>query len=401
MMRNRAVICVFATLVACAATATHRVSAQSGKSSPNQNPATLRFNYGGNASEIPAKFTGYLVLLPAKLNQSEPCLFELDSTAAVSSIDPSRAGELGLDKLHDPVLNFSGVDISLPVLAQATKPDFNAQVGRVYEGTIGQDIFQNAVIEIDYSRQTVRFYDPATYQYSGKGKTFHVNFISGVPVMKAKFSVTGGKSFEGDFAVDTAADASLVVYQRFNQQHHVLHSHVKTIRAGNLQLGGENDAVLARLTDVNLGPLSLAEPVGAFPRVDASTNGDNRLAGEIGGGILRRFTVVFDFSRQQIILDPNSNFNSDDVADMSGLSISAGGPNLRKFEVTAVQPGSPGAEGKIQPGDVIAGIDDEAAADMTLEDVRNLFRQVGHKYKLLIERNGQTRTVAIQMRRMI
>jgi len=46
-------------------------------------------------------------------------------------------------------------------------------------------------------------------------------------------------------------------------------------------------------------------------------------------------------------------------------------------------------------------VDDEAAADMTLSAVRNLFRQVGHKYKLLIERDGTTKTVNVTMRRSI
>ena len=55
----------------------------------------------------------------------------------------------------------------------------------------------------------------------------------------------------------------------------------------------------------------------------------------------------------------------------------------------------------VHEGDVIAGVDEEPAADMTLTAVRELFRQVGHKYKLLIERNGKTQEIVIQMRRLI
>ena len=50
---------------------------------------------------------------------------------------------------------------------------------------------------------------------------------------------------------------------------------------------------------------------------------------------------------------------------------------------------------------MIAGVDEEAAADMTLDALRALFRQVGHKYKLLIERNGKTLTINVQMRRLL
>jgi C-terminal processing protease CtpA/Prc len=86
---------------------------------------------------------------------------------------------------------------------------------------------------------------------------------------------------------------------------------------------------------------------------------------------------------------------------MSGLSIVAKGPNLKTFEVVAVEPGTPAAKAGIEPGDVIAGIGNEAAADLTLFAVRDLFRQVGYQYKVLIDRKGQTITVSMQMRRRI
>jgi C-terminal processing protease CtpA/Prc len=66
-----------------------------------------------------------------------------------------------------------------------------------------------------------------------------------------------------------------------------------------------------------------------------------------------------------------------------------------------IVPGSPAADASIQKGDIVAGIDDEPAADISLASIHELFRQVGHKYKLLIERNGQTRTVQLKMRRLV
>jgi C-terminal processing protease CtpA/Prc len=129
--------------------------------------------------------------------------------------------------------------------------------------------------------------------------------------------------------------------------------------------------------------------------------GDAKLAGEIGGGMLRRFIVVLDYTHRQMILDPGSKYPDDDSADMSGISMVAKGPGLKTFEVIAVAPGTPAADAKIQKGDVIAGIDTDPAADLTLLEVRNLFQQVGHSYKLLLERNGQEIPVTIQMRRLL
>lgn len=366
-----------------------------------QPPVPLRFTFGGNAAEIPATFIGSLVFLPVRVNQSEPSLFELDSTAAVSSIDPDRAMEIGIGRTAVPLLNLSGVDIPLGSLAETARKDFGAFVGRPYQGTIGNDVLADAVLEIDYARQTVRLYDPATYQYSGKGKSFHLNLASGEPVVRAKFSEMNGKTFEGNFAVDTALDASIVISGKFGQAHHLHFAHTKTIPATDIELGGVQQPVFARIMQVSIGPYDIHDPIAVFSRGDSPAAANPRLAGQLGARLLRRFTVTFDYPHQRMILDANSEFRTDDLEDMSGLAILATGPNLKTFEVTEVRSGTPGADAKIQKGDVIAGIDDEAAADLSLAAIRKLFRQPGTKYKLLIQRSAQTLTATLQTRRLL
>jgi len=363
-----------------------------------QTPISARFHLGGNAAEIPARFVDYLVFLPAGINESQPSLFQLDSTAATSSIDPGRAAELGLASLQSPVLNLSGVDFSLASLTAASKKDFGARVGRTYEGTLGSDFFSSVVIELDYSRQTVRLYDPATYQYSGRGKGMKLALVAGLPVVHAKVVVSGGKPVEGDFIVNTALDASFVISQKFAQSHKLL-EHVKTIASTDFQPDG--GAVLARIKEFELGPFAVMETIGAFPRENSLADTVPHLAGEIGGGMLRRFVVTFDYPHQQIIFDPGSDIRVDEFEDMSGIALAAGGPDLKRFEVTQVWPGTPAADAKIKKGDIIAGVNDEAAADMSLAEIRRLFRQPASKYKLLIQRGSETMTVNLQLRHLL
>jgi hypothetical protein len=400
---NRPVTILSSTLIALFASLLSRPGPRAQvKTAPAQQAvADARFEFGGNAAEIPATFIGHLIFLPVHVNQGQPSLFELDSTAAVSSADPERAAELGIANLRNPVLSLSGVDISLPALAESAEKDFGARVGRAYEGTLGNDVFAGTVIEIDYARQTVRIYDPGTYQYSGRGTSFHIIFVGGMPVLHAKFSVTGDKTFQGDFAVNTALDASIVLSAKFAQAHRVSPSHEKVIPATGLPSSAGDNVVFARVKEFDIGPYSVAGSIAAFERGDSSANRDGNLAGEIGGGMLRRFTVTFDYPHQQIILTPGRELRTDDLEDMSGISIVASGPGLKGFEVLQVRSGTPGADAKIQKGDIIAGIDDEAAADLSLAGIRELFRQPGHKHKLLIERNGQTLTLTIQLRHLL
>lgn len=398
MKRRRAEFLVILVALAVSFAARQAVARHVASDPAEQAAASAQFHLGGNAAEIPARFIDHLVFLPAAVNSTQPSLFQLDSTAANSCIDPDRAKELGIGDLRSPVLNMSGVDVTLASLSETAKTDFGAQVGRAYEGTLGNDFFNGAVIEINYARQTVRLYDPG-YQYSGRVKPIHLSFLDGLPVIRAKVSVGGGKAVEGDFAVNSALDASLVISQKFAESHK-LRPH-KTIPSTTFPVAQGDPEILGRIGNFEIGSFAVPQAIGEFARSDSVLSRDPRLSGEIGGGMLRRFIVTIDYPHQQIFFDPGSEFRADEFEDMSGLTILASGPGLKKIEVAQVWPHTPGAEAKIHKGDVVEGINDEAAADMSLPEVRALFRQPSAKLKVLLQRDNQTLTVNLQMKRLL
>jgi hypothetical protein len=277
------------------------------QASAQQTAAPARFAFGGNAAEIPAEFLGNLIFVPVDVNKSQPSLFVLNSAATSSSISPARAADLGLSNLKDAILNLPGVDMPFVNFPAIDKPDFSQEVGRPYQGTLGADFFDRVVVEIDYGRQTLRLYDPAAYKYSGNGSIFPLRFDKGTPVIKASFKLAGLKTHDGDFVVSTALDASVLVSDRFSEVHRIFSSHVKTINASDPQIEGGATVALGRLTDFQIGRYEIRGPVAAFVHAGANSILDNR-AGVIGGGILRRFTVIFDYAHQQLILDPNTHF---------------------------------------------------------------------------------------------
>jgi hypothetical protein len=379
---------------------------QSPAPSAQENTAPAQFAYGGNAAQNPAAFVGNLIFLPVRINQGKPQLFELDSSASVTSVDPSYAPNASASassapSLPDCVLSLPGVELPMRILPVVGKKDFSLQMGMPYYGTLGADFFNRLVVVVNYLRQTVQLYDPVTFTYSGPGKSFPLTFAGTAPLIRAKFELPGHKSLEANFEVNAALDAAIVFSSAYTESHRFSSVHCKTVAGSYPELDGGAKILLGRLKVFQLGPYAVEEPVAAFSQSSPAKGSDPTLAGAIGAGFLRRFTVVFDIPHQRMILEPNLEFNKFAEEDMSGLSIVAKGINLRTFEIVRVQPGSPGAAAGIQEGDIIAGIDEEPAADITLNAVRDLFRQVGHKYKLVIERNGKTQDVVIEMKRLV
>jgi PDZ domain len=391
-------ICSLPLLVLCFSWAGGRAARAQSKAAAAPQTASAHFAYGGNAAEIPADFINHLVFVPVRVNQSEPSLFELDTTARTSSIDPERATELGLGRVTTPVLNLSGVDVSFSDFAEAPKPDFPARFGRAYRGTLGNDFLASVVADIDYARETMRLYDPAVYKYAGRGKAIRARFVDGMPVVKAKVNVEG-RSVEADFAVNTALDAPVLIYDNYAQAHRL--SLRKSISAASLPLAGSEDDAIGRLDRFEVGPYKVEASLVVFAKQSPPASHDARLAGEIGAEMLRRFGVVFDYARGVIYLDPNSEFNTEDFEDMSGLTITAGGPNLKKFVITEVRPNTPGADAGLRKGDVIEGVNGDAAADLSLIELRELFHKLGPPYDLVITRNGKAFHAALQMRRLL
>ena len=366
-----------------------------------QDVTSPRFSYGGNAAQIPAVFLRNLIFMPVRLNGGKPTLYELDSAAEKCAVDRNVAGDSTGNALRYAVLALPGVALPFVTLPVVSRADFAQQVGQPYQGTLGRDFFDRVVVEVDYHRQTVQLYDPSAFTYTGQGKSFPLTFAGPVPLIHAKFDVPGHRTESADFAVDTALDSGVIFYRGYTDSQRISATHFKSEPASYPEVDGGAKIFLGRLKAFQIGPYQLEDIVGVFTQQKTQAGADKNIAGAIGANFLRRFTVIYDFPHHQVILEPNVDLNHDTDEDMSGLSIIAKGPNLKVFEITAVQPGTPGARAGIVPGDVIAGIGDEAAADLTLSAVRDLFRQVGYQYKVLIDRKGQTITVSMQMRRRI
>ncbi|HXW56164.1 MAG TPA: PDZ domain-containing protein [Candidatus Cybelea sp.] len=379
---------------------TKPVPQSEGPPAPAKNAA--RFAFGGNAAEVPATFIEDIVHVPVTINESKPSLFVLDTTQAEASIDPARAKEIGVQPDQALGLALPGVIFPFDSLPVRARPELASEIGRSYEGTLGGDFLSRVVVEIDYARQTMRVFDPRVYKYAGKGVGLPLSVVAGVPVIRAKLVNPRGKQFEADYALDTTLVAGVLVSQRFSDAHRVFPPPGKKVkRAYDPQLTGGEDVALFRLRQFEIARWPAADIIAELSRSKRAGMDQAKLAGVIGAAFLRRFNIVFDYPHQKIFFEPNTHFGDYDEEDKSGMAVVAKGPNLKTFEIVHVVPGTPAAQAGIHTGDIIEGINNEAAADMTLASVRDLFRQVGYKYQIVIERGEQSKTVTIETRRLL
>ncbi|MGB8849383.1 MAG: PDZ domain-containing protein [Candidatus Acidiferrales bacterium] len=371
------------------------------KPAPAADQVAYRFAHGGNVAQVPMEIQGNRLLLPVAVNQSKPVLFLLASCTLHSSIDP--APWLPADVSPKSQITFKNTLLSMPDLdlgisqiePQALDKE-SSIVGRQIRGIIGADILSQFVVEIEYDRSAIHFDDPKTFQYTGKGVTLPLFVRDGVPNVRAKLALRGHRPYEDEFEVRTEFNGAIEVSRPMAAAHRLKLAHVRGYNFPNVD-GGRT--LTAHAETLSIGPYTMTTPPVEFPDVA----GSDSLAhgGAIGNLLWNKFRVILDVPHQRIILESNTSYPNNVELDTSGVAVVAKGPNLKTFEVAGVAPKSPGASAGLQKGDVIAGIDNQPAADLTLVDVRAMFAELDHEYKLTVLRGDKPLEMKMRTRHLL
>lgn len=141
--------------------------------------------------------------------------------------------------------------------------------------------------------------------------------------------------------------------------------------------------------------------MAAFSTATKGSTSTTSYDGVIGTEILRRFKVIFDYSRSRVILEPGAALGDPFDVDMLGVSWLARGADFRTFEVDRVLDGSPAAEAGLIAGDIVASIDGRPAADLSLDQIKQMFRHDGKEYACEIRRSSHLLKVKLKTRRLI
>jgi len=369
---------------------------------------------------IPFELTNNLVILRGSINGSKPLDFILDTGASTSVISDSRARDLGL-KLEGKTgattqggsieasfvkgvsLSLSGVEFPKMTLAAIRLSGLEAGLGRRVDGILGYDIFNRFVVEIDYVSRVVTFYEPQAYKYSGHGEAIPISVEDNTPFVVGM--ITEPKPIEGSFLIDTGAPGILNIAGPFAAKHKLLDSvpHTISITSGAL-LAGRSSGKIGRVEGFQIGSLVIKKPVVNFSQDTGGSEGEEastEYGGLIGGEILRRFKLIIDYSRKQIILESRGTLSQRYEFDMSGMSLAAGDEGFKTFKVRALVETSPATEAALRVGDIITAIDGKSTAKLTLEQIRRMFRQERRRYWLTVKRNELSLPIKIKTRRLI
>jgi hypothetical protein len=254
--------------------------------------------------------------------------------------------------------------------------------GRAVNGLLGCPFFERFVVEIDYANKQVSFHEPAKFQYSGPAEPVPLEIDRGNVFVRANAVLPNGERVPGKFLVDTGWRAALSLNSPLVRDHKLRVMTTTVVATTGVGIGGPVTNPIGRINALEIGRYAIKNLVADFSEATSGLQSQNDFAGIIGAEVLRRFTVVFDYPQRRMFLQPNAKFDEPYDFDMSGLYLTAEGKDFRTFKVYKVVLGSPADAAGLREGDQILSIGDQLTTKLTLEQIRQMFRENGKEFSI-------------------
>ncbi|TRX32411.1 signal protein PDZ [Flavobacterium sp. ZT3R18] len=406
---------------------------------------------------VSIKVINNLVFIPIKVNGvelnflldtgvEEIILFSLEDNPEVKFYNSEKINLRGLGskesieglKTTNNILEIDGLKSMNQLIYVILDESFNlsSQIGIPVNGIIGYHFFKDNLVSINYAKKKLTVSKNNEVNSNKLRKRYEEVSIT---VEKHKPYLLGNvlidqKNVSIKLLIDNGNSDSIWLFQDLSDDIKVPSRNFEDFLGKGFS--GDIEGKRARVSEFSFDKFSFSNPIVAFP--DASSIKsvrmvENRL-GSIGGGLLKRFLVVFDYKNEKLYLRKNSDFNEPFTYNKSGIEIQHHGLqwvqetvkletipisrgdtfdargekvtnnfkykfNLKPiYEIANVRKNSPADLCGLKVGDVIISINKSAVYSYSLQRINDMFRSEEEKWiDLEIERNSQVMKFRFQL----
>jgi hypothetical protein len=379
---------------------------------PKTDLQDFEFAPGVTQTTVPFLLANNHVYIQASFNGSKPLNVIVD-TGGHDILVPDSATALGIKVEGAQPSTGSGSDVTLGGLARVQSIRVgdailkdqpisvlkfsNAAEGVNEQGMIGYEFIARFITRFDYSKHELTFIDKKHFDPRDAGTPVPFRFYHQFPEVLGSYD-----GIPGRFGIDTGARNVLSLTSPFAQRNHIIDREKNGAKAlTGWGVGGPSYGYVFRGKDLRLGDVTVKSPLTEFNLDKGGVGATEAFPNNIGGGLLKRFVVTFDYDHQLMYLKPIAGKVDDlDTFDRSGMWLNVAG---KGFGIVNVGEGTPAAKAGIAAGDVIVAVDGKAASSMQLYDLRRRLRNdaVGTQVSLTVERQGKPRKVTLVLRDLI
>lgn len=300
----------------------------------NKNKITIPFQFINNLIFIPINVNGLELNFLLDTGVEETVLFGLEDSERNSFANTEKIQLKGFGKEEfveglksiDNILSCKDfVDLKHELYIVLDQNfNFSAQVGIPVNGIIGFKFFRNYLIETDYANKKIIIHKEnpkIRKKINSKFSTSDIIIEKNKPYLLTKINLNNSK-IETKMLIDSGSgDAMWLFENQVKNNIKVPNQNFEDFLGRGFS--GEIYGKRARVNKLTINKFDFENPLTSFP--DSLSITYSRLVqdreGSIGGEILKRFNVIYDYQNQKIHLKKNSNYNLPFNFNMSGIEI--------------------------------------------------------------------------------
>ena len=285
--------------------------------------ATNIFAQSKPISSVPITVEENTIYLNCKINKTDHLKFLFDTGASGSVINKQSLNKFQL-KIDGKSLNqgsngineietSSGNEL---IIGDLSKNDvvfsiipFNTMD---FDGIIGTDLMKGYIIEIDYEKKLLNFYNEKDKSINYEGFTRLKLYSDIYPTYLKSTIIIDGKKYSEFFGLDTGADDALTIASPFAKENDFIS---KTINIGTAGFQGSDGSVyempIVLLPEIEFAEKHFYRIPTALSNATEGVDATDKLAGFIGNAFLKKFNTILDYENQYIYFKLNSNLYKD------------------------------------------------------------------------------------------
>ncbi|WP_114821434.1 PDZ domain-containing protein [Chryseobacterium sp. KLBC 52] len=412
------------------------INAQNSFELVNTKKAVIPFQFINNLIFIPINVNGAELTFLLDTGVSETILFSLENKEVMlSNVEKVKFSGLGgsisidglksernIGKIGNEIINTS---MSLYIIIDE---EFNISphVGIPVNGVIGYHFFKDHPIYIDYSSKKITVYEneDGLQKKIKRFEEFPITIEKDKPYLYGDVEMTNEKK-DSKLLIDLGNSDAIWLFPTLIKNFVYNRPNIDDFlgRGFNGDIYGKR----SRIHNFYLGKFKFEKPLTAMPdefSIQHVNMVENR-KGSIGGEIMRRFTVVFDYTNKKLYLKKNRYFDDPFHFNMSGLDFKQDGLEWQEdrlkietqksamvttevyrdafqykfslkpiFSIAGVRKDSPAYEAGLQKDDKVLTINGAQTSDMTLEKIVELMKSnEGRNITMVILRKNQKLTL--------
>ena len=266
-------------------------------------------------------------------------------------------------------------------------------MGTEVHGILGYELFSRFIIQVDYERKLLTLMLPHRFKEKKKFSWLPTQIQDTKPYITANLQLNDTTSLTAKLLVDSGASHGLLLEANSSPKIIVPAKHVSSIIGRGL--GGEITGEIGKIKSVNLGPFQIPDVITNFPHpaayLDTLKSSSNVFRnGTLGGEILSRFTVIYNFPGEKIYFKKNAAFKKKFYFSLSGLTVRAKGSLLKNFEITGLRENSEAQKADVRVGDRIISVNGILVSDLNLNVINTFLNsKPGRRISLVVERGSE------------